>query len=159
MFDAVGFTGTRKGMARPQRHAFASWLAALPPAVFHHGDCIGSDEEAHDIAQAEGWTIEAHPGSGWASYRMVAHCGGVDVRHPPKPYLERNIDIATVASVLAATPEGPEVARSGTWATVRVARRLGRPVVIFWPDGTVTTERMPSVAEGGYVFDIPSPST
>ncbi len=28
--------------------------------------------------------------------------------------------------------------------TVRYARKVGRPVVIFWPDGKVTEERFPT---------------
>jgi hypothetical protein len=45
------------------------------------------------------------------------------------------------AAMLAACPKGPEERRSGTWATVRYARKTGKPVVIFWPDGTVTEEK------------------
>jgi hypothetical protein len=53
----------------------------------------------------------------------------------------RNHDIVDETELLIACPgELAEAVRSGTWATVRYARKLGRPIVIFWPDGSVTGE-------------------
>jgi hypothetical protein len=40
----IGFTGTRQGMTKRQRNALRDLLAA------HHGDAVGVDAEAHDIA-------------------------------------------------------------------------------------------------------------
>ena len=59
----------------------------------------------------------------------------------PLPYLERNRAIVDACDILIACPKGmQEEQRSGTWATVRYARRRDRPIVIVWPDGTVTRE-------------------
>lgn len=44
----VGFTGTREGMTAAQRLAFSKLIAELFVDEFHHGDCVGSDAEAHD---------------------------------------------------------------------------------------------------------------
>jgi predicted Rossmann fold nucleotide-binding protein DprA/Smf involved in DNA uptake len=33
-----------------------------------------------------------------------------------------------------------EELRSGTWATVRYARRIGRPITLLFPDGGVLRE-------------------
>ena len=40
--------------------------------------------------------------------------------------------------LLAAPAEMTEQASGGTWYTVRYARQQGKPVVIAWPDGSVT---------------------
>lgn len=60
-----------------------------------------------------------------------------DVVHEPRPPLERNRDVVDASDVLLACPGGmAEEQRSGTWATIRYARKAGKPVVIVWPDGT-----------------------
>ena len=51
----------------------------------------------------------------------------------PKPYLDRNRDIVDACEVLLATPDGPERLRSGTWSTVRYARKIGKPVEVRLP--------------------------
>ena len=43
-----------------------------------------------------------------------------------------------------------EQLRSGTWATVRHARKLKRPIVIINPDGTLLLERVPEVGRGDH---------
>jgi hypothetical protein len=54
------------------------------------------------------------------------------------PALVRNRSVVEAAfgGLLIACPKGPEVWRSGTWATIRYARRRGCVPLIFWPDGT-----------------------
>ena len=61
----------------------------------------------------------------------------------PKGYLDRNHDIVDAADVLIAAPSGTtEKRRSGTWATVRYARKLGRTICVVLPDGVVRTENV-----------------
>jgi hypothetical protein len=51
---------------------------------------------------------------------------------PVKPPFERNEDIADMCDILIAAPKAAtEVLRSGTWATIRHARRIGRQVVLL----------------------------
>lgn len=56
------------------------------------------------------------------------------------PYRERNTRIVQQCSVLWAFPAYPEddprSKRSGTWMTVRIARKLGRPVRVWVQDET-----------------------
>jgi hypothetical protein len=40
--------------------------------------------------------------------------------------------------LLAAPRTKTEEQRSGTWATIRYARKLGRQVCLLWPDGLHT---------------------
>jgi hypothetical protein len=57
---------------------------------------------------------------------------------PAKPYLVRNHEIVDDSQVLIAAPkEFTEQLRSGTWATIRYARKIGRTVRIVFPDGSI----------------------
>lgn len=104
---------------------------------FHHGDCEESDHISHGIAREAGWSIGLHPP---IDDRQRAFCEG-DLVWPLKPFLDRNRDIVDVTMGLIAVPGGfEEELRSGTWSTVRYARRLGRPIKIVWPDGSVKEE-------------------
>ena len=56
--------------------------------------------------------------------------------HPAKDYLVRNHDIVDVCDVLVATPgQKEEQIRSGTWATIRYARKIRKQIIIVYPDG------------------------
>jgi hypothetical protein len=131
----VGFTGTQRGMTVQQRHAFYDELGR-GPGEFHHGDCVGSDATAHVIATHLGWEPHVHPPID--ERKRAFSIGGV--LYTPLQYLDRNRAIVNLCDVLYATPAGPEVLKSGTWATVRYARRSGLQIVIIWPDGTITRE-------------------
>jgi hypothetical protein len=136
----VGFTGTREGMTRAQTVALNEWWEGLDVDEFHHGACVGADEEA--VSCCQNFTtakIIAHPGDIHRLTSRKAVRESLMTAHP-KPCLNRNLDIVDACDILAACPKGPEELRSGTWATVRYARKAGRPIVIFWPDGSVTTE-------------------
>jgi hypothetical protein len=142
----VGFTGTRDGMTDAQRGAFTERISCIPAFTeFHHGACVGADEEAAEMLwemwhntdmDARTWVVVAHP----ANMRRCVSVAALRVSEKTlgeKPPLDRNRDIVDSTDVLFACPKGPEELRSGTWSTVRYARKQGRPVVIFWPDGTV----------------------
>jgi len=119
-------------MTEAQRHGLERLFEDLPIVEFHHGDCRGADEEAHDIAKAFALSIVVHPPE---DPKARAFCVGDEVR-PPRPYLKRNADIVAAADVLIAAPASlHEVLRSGTWATVREARRRGKRVYIIGPEG------------------------
>ncbi len=103
--------------------------------TLHHGDCIIADNVAHRIAKALSWRVEIHPPD---NPTKRAFCKHADLIHPEKPYLERNRDIVDASEALIATPaENAELARSGTWSTVRYARKKAIPVYIVFPDGSV----------------------
>lgn len=129
----LGFTGTREGMTTAQYRQFGVLIATSPPEMFRHGDCVGSDAQAHGLVRTTRAVIHVHPPT---SPAKRAFCDG-DVIWLPRPYIDRNHDIAERCDHLIATPKGPEELRSGTWATIRYARRIGRPVTIIWPDGSM----------------------
>jgi hypothetical protein len=137
----IGFTGTQNGMTADQRLAFINVVVSARPAVFHHGDCIGADAQAHEIVEEHtAAVIVVHPP---INPSKRAFCEGDEVR-PPKDYLKRNEDIVLACDELIACPKSmSEELRSGTWATVRCAVRRFRSVIVVWPDGSVTLNWKP----------------
>ena len=140
----VSFTGTQDGMTETQKESLRCYLGGVKE--FHHGDCVGADEEAHEIAVSAGVPlIVIHPPS---DSKKRAWCGiepwclerpkhdltvaqkGCRIEEE-KPYLERNRDIVDSGYALVAAPKGKEVMRSGTWSTVRYARKEHKLVVIL----------------------------
>ena len=104
----------------------------------HHGDCIGADKNFHDLLFSFRSYIVLHPPKN-TLYR--AFCPNWDEIRPTKEYLDRNDDIAKKTDFMIACPKGfEEELRSGTWATIRRARKRHKDVYIIWPDGTVKKE-------------------
>jgi hypothetical protein len=134
-----GFTGSSTRTFLPQRAAFSGWIDAhrFEITELHHGDCVKADEFAHAIVRRFSEAkIVLHPP---IKDDKRAWCSA-DEELDAKPFLDRNKDIAAVCDTLLAMPHGEEELRSGTWSTIRAARRLGKPIVVFWPDGTITTD-------------------
>jgi len=129
----IGFTGTKRGMTAAQLDALRVCLNDYSVGTeLHHGDCIGADAEAHDICTALRLKPVIHPPD---NPRARAYKQAKRVL-PPKPYLERNHDIVDAVDYLIAAPAGfKEKLRSGTWATVRYAKRVGKVVYVLWPNG------------------------
>jgi hypothetical protein len=130
----IGFTGTRKGMTAAQQQELRELLAATPGVTLHHGDAIGADAQAHEIAAELGASVVIHPPSedGQRAFKSAP-----DIR-APKPYLDRSKEIVRETEMVAAAPASEvEELRSGTWSTIRYARRLGRPVWLILPDGRI----------------------
>lgn len=125
----IGFTGTQIGMDQFQRTQLYHHLIDLGATEFHHGDCIGADKEAHDVALAAGVEIIVHPPE---NDKKRAFCEGYKRRANPLPYLERNRRIVESCDVLIAAPKSnQEELRSGTWSTYRYAKRIGKAVILL----------------------------
>jgi hypothetical protein len=139
----IGFTGTREGMTDVQEHEFRAWVQASPRiAEFHHGCCIGADEQAVNVIREElggSVVVHGHPGD-WPPLTSKEAVATSHPMHPCRPNLERNRLIVEACEVLIACPKGPEELRSGTWATVRAARYRRKHIVIILPNGLVTEE-------------------
>lgn len=140
----VGFTGTRRGMTLIQLESVASLLSALvtvsqQQTFLHHGGCHGADRDMHDIFGFPTRTIiypSSHEQWEWAQkQRAYLVC-------PIMAPLDRNRLIVAAANVMIATPaQRNELSRgSGTWATIRYARRAKVTLYVCWPDGDVTKE-------------------
>lgn len=129
----LGFTGTQNGATYAQLKVLSELIVDIAgPVNFHHGDCVGADTQAADVAFTNGCVIVLHPPTN-NSKRGFNYA---DFTRPAKPYLERNRDIVDECDSLVAMPEqSTKQLRSGTWSTVRYARKQGKPVRIIYPDG------------------------
>lgn len=130
----IGFTGTRRGMTHEQRSIVMTLLKKAKEA--HHGDCIGADEQFHDLCRILSVPVVVHPPE---DERLRAFCPNPARIEPPRPYLVRDRIIVDRCDLLIATPkEGYEPAPQrgqGTWSTVRYARRSGQRFRVVWPEG------------------------
>src|SRR5262249_49139247 len=125
---ALGFTGTRRGMTQAQIEMVAKLLRDRSTISdiedeLHHGNARGADVEAAEMAHVLGYLVVSYLPDG----------------HRSDSYLRRNREIVDATDELIAAPAGMEEAlRSGTWATVRYARKRRKLVTIVWPDGSVS---------------------
>lgn len=132
----IGFTGSRLGFTGKQIDKFKEvlWNISSELDTFHHGDCVGCDQEAHNIAKKYNLTTVIHPP---IKDTLRAYCDGHEFRQP-QDYLDRNYNIAKMCDVIIAVPkENTEVKRSGTWSTIRYAKKLGKYLYIIYPNGRV----------------------
>lgn len=132
---SLGFTGTQKGWTVEQKRCMECIVSKTEPSEWHHGCCIGSDSELHELLLVRRGVIIHHPPINTTKKAFCKMRIG-DTVLPAKDYIIRNHDIVDSSSVLFATPNSlEETLRSGTWATVRYAKRIGQKVVVVYPDG------------------------
>lgn len=139
----ISFSGTRKGMTSVQKDAVREILSKARPQQVRHGDCVGADEEFHQIASMElGIPTVIHPPVKEvlrAFCKPVTHFPGqVDKILEPKEYLERNRELVDNSGILIACPaDEKRNDRTGTWYTVRYAINQNRPVILITPEGLI----------------------
>lgn len=130
----VGFTGTRLGMTGDQSAMVLRLLNKTEASEGHHGDCVGADEQFHDLCNMAGVPVVIHPPE---NDKLRAYCENAFRTEQERPYLVRNRVIVDLCDFLIAAPKEefePAVYRgSGTWATIRYARRIRRRFRIVWP--------------------------
>ena len=143
----VGFTGSQEDLSLIQFDLLVEVLAEFEEITeAHHGDCIGGDLAFHLIVEdlRPDVVLHVHPPIEPAKRAFCA----TDVKYELKEYIERNHDIVDACDLLIACPKMKEVTRSGTWATVRYARKMGKPIAILWRDGKYTYENQSSSESG-----------
>jgi hypothetical protein len=128
----IGFTGTRNGMTLKQKLKVAEIIRSNIPIEAHHGMCKGADEDFHHIIRgvACGARIVSHPSNikEWTSIWIA------DENRMCKPPLERNHDIVDETDILIACPKSDlEELRSGTWATIRYAKKKNKKLYLINP--------------------------
>lgn len=103
--------------------------------VFIHGDCIGADAQAARIAKDIGYYLICLPGhpKDKTNTMFRAFTDFNDEVREPKPFIARDHDIVNESDLLVATPVGEEEIRSGTWTTIRYARKKKKPIEIIMP--------------------------
>lgn len=136
MVYKVGFTGTQYGMSNYQKDEVRSILISLAVKFgvgsleFHHGNCVGSDEQSARMAKELGFWVVAHPP---IDTKKMSDFVSDEIR-TPKQYLDRNKDIVDECNELIATTRTTEEQlRSGTWSTIRYVKRKNKPYRIIYP--------------------------
>jgi hypothetical protein len=139
MGKKVGFTGTSKGASPTQLAELEEKLKALFAEGFdelHHGLCIGADEQCAIIAKKIGFRVVAHPGlpKDPTNMKYRSDFAENDEMREAKPFIARDQEIVNEVERMLATPlTRAEVVRSGTWTTVRYARKIGRVTDLILP--------------------------
>lgn len=132
----IGFTGNRHGLSYQQKEEIKAVLDKYDNIIASHGDCVGSDTEFHNLCvehrekhPEKQITIHIYP----PNIPTMRAFNKADVLMDEKPYLERNTDIVKNSSILIACPvdKNKEQLRSGTWSTVRKARKMNIPIHLF----------------------------
>jgi hypothetical protein len=131
----VGFSATRE-VTDQVRAQIETAVAALPPgAVVVQGACRGGDAliarlafqrgDLHVHAVVPGIRTQLDPS--WKS-----SCHSYELMPPGTTYRHRNTRIVELVNErLIAIPGVPEGVRaSGTWMTINIARRAGKPVEV-----------------------------
>ena len=147
---SVGVTASRHGLKTAQLKELTTWLTVLRKAstssltlkdTFHHGDCVGGDEQAAEIAKELGYWIVGHPPTKdkWRAWFPS------DETREPRGYHDRNMDIVSESGVLFGAPASMTDRSGGTWWTINWATEVGsmylaavrRPIVVIRPDGSI----------------------
>ena len=133
----IGFTGTRSGLTEDQYEILGNLIrsyADLHNNVFGvHGDCVGADASFDALCKVHKVPTAIRPCT-FSSLR--AYCKGEILAEPKRP-MQRNREIVADADVLFGCPPNKEPIKkgSGTWATIRMAKKAGIKHYIIYPDG------------------------
>jgi hypothetical protein len=133
----ISFTGTREGYNDWQANQLADWLTQRKNVIIiaAHGCCKGSDIQFHNLLRkicGKSVFISVFPSNNnYTRAPIPEDANWVDEQRPP---LERDKLIVEAGyDQLLATPlQMVEVLRSGTWATIRYAKKKKVPCEIFW---------------------------
>lgn len=137
MMTVIGITGTRNGANPAQlaelRERLARFTVMRELHYLHHGDCVGVDAQAHELALEFGMLVHCHPPID-KTYR--AYTTGWHTLWREASYRARNQAIVDACDILLAVPDRPAslAGRSGTWMTVRMAERAGKPNIVIKGD-------------------------
>jgi hypothetical protein len=143
---SVSVTGTRSGMTKQQKDRLKLLIGQLQPTTLMHGDCVGADADAHEIARAAGLTVEIFPCD---LHTQRARCDvitGPTTIHPIAKPLARNNAMVARADLTIAFPRSKkeQLRGSGTWQTVRRCRLARKRFLVVYPDGDVEASSAPS---------------
>lgn len=131
----VGITGTQVGLTVQQFETLKKLLGVILMDEIHAGDCVGVDAECIMLVKEIQPTVKTvgHPPINPSKRAFLDY----DETRELKEYIDRNHDIVDECDTLIACPkQKDEVLRSGTWATVRYARKQEKVVIVIKPDGT-----------------------
>jgi hypothetical protein len=116
----IGVTGTRQEPLPHQRWWLEHTMTAIAEDLrsrgigrgeggseiiyFHHGDCVGVDQYAHNIARFLGWPVIGHPPR---EKRFRAYCKPMWMICEEMGYLARNRVMVAAINLLLSVPKDP----------------------------------------------------
>lgn len=137
-YTKIGITGTRNGLTFEQKNQFRRLSNNYKNIELHIGDCLGADIETTEIVYNNQFIhsfIVVHPPK---DSKFRAFFDNYDYIHNELDYLTRNKMIVDETHLLFAFPNTyKEQLRSGTWSTIRYAKKKNKKVVIIFPDGSI----------------------
>jgi hypothetical protein len=131
----VGVTGTRSDINQYQ----IDTLYRLLPAIghgrinmeFHHGDCVGADVTAAEVARHFGYKIVCHP----PEKNDLRAFFDSDEHREPLSYFARNRNIVDETQCLLVLPYQTEwQTNGGTWYTYDYAKKKNKPRIVIYPN-------------------------
>jgi len=140
----IGITGTRSGMNAHQKKEFSEILGILLIEIiasngqgeFHHGDCVGVDVEAAEIAKTLGFKTVCHPPE---KDELRAYHKSDEFREPLS-YFARNRRIVEETDCLIVIPYQNEwQPNGGTWYTHDYAKKKQKPIFLIFPQNNTLT--------------------
>lgn len=146
MGDHIGFSGSRLGMSAAQSKFVYDFLRQnyvdhyKEDPWFHHGLCIGSDQQAHTIAKGLGYKIHGHPPLDQKFTFQDFGLLDFAVMDSAYSYHGRNQRINLASRILIATPYYKHQTHGGTWYTINHARMIRKPHIVFHRDGEIQQE-------------------
>jgi hypothetical protein len=148
VIDGLTFTGTQEGMTLGQLSRVRALLRELSPKYVLHGACVGADDEFDEIAAVMGIKRHVFPSTVAAKRvsdaRLRSRTGSEVVIHEAAQPLVRNRTMVNYGEAVIACPKSDaEVLRSGTWATIRYARRRRKLHEVVTPASAMLLERTP----------------
>lgn len=127
----LGFTGTSQGITTKQFDELVNIIKGFKPTSVSHGDCVGADATFHDICESLNIPIDIYPPENTEKRAWKKNATNM---WPEKAYIKRDHDIVDSCDILIGCPRlMSEELRSGTWATIRYARKKDKEVIILWP--------------------------
>ena len=124
----IGFSGTRHKLPPDRIEKLKNLLIKLDPTEFHHGDCVGADEQASNLVKSL-WTsvdIIVHPPD---KDSLRAFTSGTLI-HPPQSYFDRNMNIVDASDIIICMPGKDS---RGTHHVHRYARAKNKIIYINKP--------------------------
>jgi hypothetical protein len=145
----IGFTGSQQGCRLLQSEYLNIILKAIKTkhndVTLHHGDCIGADAECHRFARLAKYKIHSHPPDRDVKRSFCDY----DRISAPQPYLIRNQRIVDESKILiAVSGTNVEIDRSGTWSTIRRARKNSDTgIIIIYLDNIRVEDSIDKIIE------------
>ena len=127
----IGITGTRSGMNAEQSSSLRYHLSRFAHVTeFHHGDCVGVDDQAATIANNMDIQTVCHPP---VDESLRAHHNSTVILEQ-KNHFARNRNIVDSVDLLFVVPYQDEwQSRGGTWYTHDYAKKKGVETFTIWP--------------------------